>query len=387
MRNTVTARAKATIALRRHLIEQRQLYPKAHHAIVAHSHGGNVALTALADEELATSTLGVATLGTPFLSARVVSREPLLDDVDAFVAATFSGIAVFAVGAALGHGRKWWLPALLTMLAIGAVLILTANVVRLMRAHAKRVSELMPATKLEPAQLLVVRTSADEAAAVLSGARVAGICAALFWNVLTSRVANGLSDLLRSVDYFGSRAITMRFADARAERAVRLFGSASPSAWQNSWSSWTPSPTTNWRQDLGKTARETVLPQLPPVVLSLLDSASAAARWAGAVIAVAYGVPAILALLITVASVPFSMLLALGLLPSGWSLPLAGAYLDVTAEPTPPGTWSVTQLRTDVAGESLSHGNAHDDRGAIAAVTDWLARRAAEVEQRQAAIR
>src|SRR5256885_13211061 len=145
----------------------------------------------------------------------------------------------------------------------------------------------------------------------------------------------------------------MRCADAGAERAVRLFGSASPSAWQNSWSSWTPSPTTNWRQDLGKTARETVLPQLPPVVLSLLDSASAAARWAGAVIAVAYGVRAILALLITVASVPFSMLLALGLLPSGWSLPLAGPYLDVTAEPTPPGTWSVTQLRTDVAGESL----------------------------------
>ena len=65
-------------------------------------------------------------------------------------------------------------------------------------------------------------------------------------------------------------------------------------------------------------------------------TASALARWAGAVLAIGYGLPALGALLLGIASVPFGMIFALGLLPCGWTLPFAGPYLNLTAEPAPP---------------------------------------------------
>jgi len=65
---------------------------------------------------------------------------------------------------------------------------------------------------------------------------------------------------------------------------------------------------------------------------------------------------------------------ALGLLPSGWSLPLAGPYLDLQVEPAPPGTWSVTQLRTR-SRDALSHVKAHDDFQVFSFVVDWIRQR------------
>jgi len=106
-------------------------------------------------------------------------------------------------------------------------------------------------------------------------------------------------------------------------------------------------------------------------VLMMLDDANIVTRSLGAVLAVAYGLPAIVALLISLASIPFGIVFALGLLPCGWTLPFAGPYLDLTAETVPPGTWSVTQLHGDPGGE-LSHGRSHDDPEAIGFVCRWL---------------
>jgi hypothetical protein len=73
------------------------------------------------------------------------------------------------------------------------------------------------------------------------------------------------------------------------------------------------------------------------------------------------------------------MIFALGLLPCGWTLPFAGPYLDLTAEPAPPGTWSVTQLRAS-GEDSLSHGRSHDDAVAIDYVCEWLKARLTAAE-------
>jgi hypothetical protein len=179
-RNSVKAREEASLALQDHLRAYRARYPNARHAVVAHSHGGNVALAALADRELASGTLGVVTLGTPFLSARTVSPEPLLTYADAIVASIFSGVAIYALGAALGHGHSWLVPGLVALVAIGAMLAAGSKLGRLMERHAERTVDAMPSTALEPRQLAIVRTSADEAQAAISGARVAGASAALF---------------------------------------------------------------------------------------------------------------------------------------------------------------------------------------------------------------
>lgn len=68
--NTVAARTNAQAAVRGHLRLLRQQHEQARHFIVAHSHGGNVALYALRDESLLTSIAGVACLATPFLVCR-----------------------------------------------------------------------------------------------------------------------------------------------------------------------------------------------------------------------------------------------------------------------------------------------------------------------------
>jgi hypothetical protein len=105
--NSVRARAKAVDDLRDRIIEIRKKYPRAQHAFVAHSHGGNVVLSALADLHFAKNTLGVATLGTPFLHASLREREPLFGLMDGVVAALFAGIAVFAVGAPRPRNSPW----------------------------------------------------------------------------------------------------------------------------------------------------------------------------------------------------------------------------------------------------------------------------------------
>lgn len=347
--NSVRSRAEAVDRLRDHIGKLRERYPHSQHALIAHSHGGNVVLSALADFHLAKNTLGVATLGTPFLHASLRERESLFGPMDGFVAALFAGIAVFAVGAALGHGRTWWLPGLLAVVGVTLVLLAASYVASLMRKHAERIRDAMPTTRLEPAQLAIVRTSADEAAAALSGARVAGGFASIFWSMATHRVVGWLRELLQKMDYFSMREF---------ENAVRKGDG-------------TPRPQKTDGDIAAESVRNSVLSVLPTLVLMMLDDANVVTRSLGAVLAVAYGLPAIVALFISIASIPFGIVFALGLLPCGWTLPFAGPYLDLTAEPAPPGTWSVTQLHGDPGGE-LSHGRSHDDPEAISFVCRWL---------------
>ena len=56
--------------LLRHLAVVTNSYPLAQHFIVAHSHGGNIALYALNHPELARKIRGVICLSTPFLNVR-----------------------------------------------------------------------------------------------------------------------------------------------------------------------------------------------------------------------------------------------------------------------------------------------------------------------------
>jgi hypothetical protein len=372
-RNSVKARSRAVSELRVHIEDIRLRYPDARHALIAHSHGGNVVLSALADPQLARETLGVATLGTPFLSATLRDMDSLFGPMDGVVASGFAGIAVFAVGAALGHGRTWWLHGLLTFAGVAVTLLAASYLTTRMRKHAERICTMMPATSLTQDQLAIVRTSADEALAALSGARVAGGFASIFWSMMAGRVVEKLKDMLQAVDYFGMRELQRQVTKSSdLDDSPRRVGRE-------------PSPLAMGNADLlKKSLRESVLPYFPVLVLTLLDDGNAWARWVGAVLAVGYGLPALGALVVSVVSIPFSMIFSLGFLPCGWTLPFAGPHLDLTAEPAPPGTWSVTQVRAGGEG-SLSHGRSHDDWAAISFVSEWLKARLAASERANSA--
>jgi len=69
-RNLHSSRRRAAVNLRRHVLITAKQYPEARHFLIAHSHGGVVALYALADAEAKASVSGVICLATPFIVRR-----------------------------------------------------------------------------------------------------------------------------------------------------------------------------------------------------------------------------------------------------------------------------------------------------------------------------
>ena len=401
--NDVWARTKASRDLQVHLRYLMNCDPEARHCLIAHSHGGNVVLDALSDRQLADGISGVVTHATPFLSAREADPDIALGVGEAIIAAVFTGFAVFALGAALGHGRAWWWAALLATVGILAVLTLADLVARRMRRHARDICRAMPATRLDPSKLSIIRTATDEAAGTLAGARVAGVLVGLIWTVASSPVSKPLRRVLGVIDYGGVRRFEAELDERWSRRSVTadLFMQPevehapsrppSPSAGPRSPTHAAavaaathpailpPSalphgvqerPSEQWRA-MTQSAGATLSGTLPILVLAMLDDDRPLVRWCGVAVAVAYGVPAILAVL-AVVSLPFAVLVAAGVAPCGWTLPMAGPFLDVTVEPTPPGTWSVTQLSSGLAGSGLSHSKAHDDPDVYVATAEFL---------------
>jgi len=69
-RNTHQARIAAAEDLKVALKKEFAKHPDRHHYLIAHSHGGNVALYSLADSEVAEHVEGIVTMGTPFIVCR-----------------------------------------------------------------------------------------------------------------------------------------------------------------------------------------------------------------------------------------------------------------------------------------------------------------------------
>jgi hypothetical protein len=70
--NSGRARFKAQERLRACLEKNLEAAPNAQHFVIAHSHGGNIAIRAVASPRLQTQIRGIACLSTPFIS---VSKE------------------------------------------------------------------------------------------------------------------------------------------------------------------------------------------------------------------------------------------------------------------------------------------------------------------------
>jgi hypothetical protein len=82
-------------------------------------------------------------------------------------------------------------------------------------------------------------------------------------------------------------------------------------------------------------------------------------------------------LLLGVVAAPLPVLLALLAIPFAPELAIVSLVLDVSAEPTPPGVWTVRQLRPEPdraadAGPTLMHSVSYQDTAAIAALIDWM---------------
>ena len=201
-RNSFRARSAAASQLRRHLEDQALRYPGLRQVVVAHSHGGNVAL--LASRQLPDPGPLVVALATPFIFAR---RRDL--DVSFFAAAAASiafAMLTVLVLAFIGPTPTnvhlhWWESAIGGLAAVELLIIAIGMLMHGRITHAEVRERLITgshAPKSTGGNLLVIRAPGDEASGLLISGQ--------FVSWLSGRLTQGA---FRTVGLFGILVFTV----------------------------------------------------------------------------------------------------------------------------------------------------------------------------------
>jgi pimeloyl-ACP methyl ester carboxylesterase len=107
--NTQNARRLSSVKLKQQLIEQHARNPGASHFVVAHSHGGNIALYALDDNEIQNRIHGVVCINTPFITFLTRHTRNLIGALIAGIGSVGAIImALLVVGTIAQIGGDWW---------------------------------------------------------------------------------------------------------------------------------------------------------------------------------------------------------------------------------------------------------------------------------------
>jgi hypothetical protein len=166
-RNSHEARTAAALKLRAELKERIARNATAKHVVIAHSHGGNVALMAI-DDELRGTLHGVACLATPFIVAS--KRDWGVDE-----ASLAAGALITAIGVVFGLAY-WLLPPTLApvarfMIGIAAAMLLAYVLTSLLsriEPFTNQLLALLGDRRPVPKNLLILRSPADEAGIAIS---------------------------------------------------------------------------------------------------------------------------------------------------------------------------------------------------------------------------
>lgn len=191
------ARDRAAQRLRARLLKCVHHDETARHCVIAHSHGGNILCYALRDTpELVAQLDYIVTLSTPFLlmRSRNLSMFGMMSAFGSLIVAII-GIFLLAISLALGPSTpgeffalwrevsvhefsyKNWIVTLigLSMFAAGSAVV---SVVRRWKAW---LDATLAMPRLTPERLLIVRSFADEATALLVAAQFFDILMTMFW--------------------------------------------------------------------------------------------------------------------------------------------------------------------------------------------------------------
>lgn len=352
--NSHAARRQAAESLRRTLVERLEAYPGARHYLICHSHGGNVALRALADSDLADRVAGVACLATPFLVARPrdLGPDPLRHLAGALVVVMF--MTLWLADRLLPV--SWPGLARFVTVVLASVLVVSAGalLMRNWHASAERLRRELATPDLGADKLLIVRSPADEASGALA--------------------------LFQFVSQLSVRLYVRVFAlyewfEAAAQRWTRhkgrLLGVAAGAA--------------------------SVFVGLVLLAASLswtggfqsgLHVATVAAAFASLLVATGAfylllgwvsGTTLFIRLMASAVVWPVVGLLSVLLLPFGWEVAMANILLEVTAETTPPGAWTVHLMEPPTAAElgrdvaPLMHSVVYENPRVLALLCDWIA--------------
>jgi hypothetical protein len=170
--NSIIERDQAASQLAKQLIEQQQRWPESRQLVIAHSHGGNVAVRALEHLGGAADKLLVATMATPFLEMFPPEREYVPHEKIQFSFMGYILVLVSSIYLCLEYAEKLFPPVAGTLLAVGAIWVVR----QILAVRARRrtieltdyVDRLARATShgalyKSKAELLVLRGVDDEA--------------------------------------------------------------------------------------------------------------------------------------------------------------------------------------------------------------------------------
>ena len=174
--NSVRARDKAARELVEHLRAKQSDYPSSTQVVIAHSHGGNVALGALDQLGVTRDKIFIATIATPFVEILRTKLSPTeTRRIDIFLLSTMSFLSLYA--AAIWHTYFRTSNTHVVSVIAGLVGALPFLLLYGLRARTpKKVDELVGLTSLSPSvrkhPLLVLRAVDDEASLLLAAAAI-----------------------------------------------------------------------------------------------------------------------------------------------------------------------------------------------------------------------
>jgi len=338
--NTASARLSAAALLQSHLRSLADQRPTAKHFVVAHSHGGNIALLAMRDNQIKAALSGLVCLSTPFLLYRPLTLVP---DEDLFNKAAYWGIIISVATisglAAYLSGNGW------SLLPIPVTLLVLNRLLRRWRSSARTFLDRVSPPPLDGVRLLIVRSPSDETSLSLGALQaITRLLSALWSFVCLGWVDHGV-DLFRHI--VANRFIGPVVSVVAA--GVFLWFMSGYFYFIGSYFAHHPVDFNN--------RFELIL--LSP---ALLFVATAVSSYFTAILLVG----------------PLLLFTSMLLIPFGPGFALHAPFLEISVEPVPENVacevvqlgWGQRDFNPKTRG--LQHSRTHDDPRAIAAAISWL---------------
>jgi hypothetical protein len=331
-------------------------FPDAKHYLICHSHGGNVAMYAINGGRFGDKITGVVSLATPFLIAR---KRDLGGKTSEHVGVLFLVLTILGL-AALETFSFWnsW-PALAGAgVRFSAGIVFVLALMLLTYASSKTATRLRSAMahpdpeNLKQDRLLIIRSSGDEASAALGFFQfISQLHVRLFllFSMMNAR-------LERWTDSWPKHRGVLALILLGGLALFLIAGVLSLVLWlrfQNWWM---------------------LVPTIGTAVAGLLSCYEAAARFLSPSAS-----PRLGTFVFRVAAgavlLPVMIVVSVLLVPFGTGLAFASMFLDVTAETTPIGEWTVHQLPPRVAVDAnvpLSHSGVYANPDAVSKICEWI---------------
>lgn len=344
--NSPYAREKAAKKLRQHLHAVIDECPADVHIVIGHSHGGNVALYAIKDTRLADKIGGVICLSTPFLHA--TRRE--LGFLPPGSVKTGLLLLFCTLGLIVGYYLNCFTPIdvigeldrpsfVLCIVALTGPMFLLLFLFKMWSKNAEGLLNLMSYPQLPPQKVFIIRTHADEAMGLIASGS--------FLSWFSTRPLALLSGWYLSLLQFGDRIDTslrrMGFFLINWIRLPFLSGVATIALFPLVPASYFVAMNIPSLQQVQIVDWMIVMTLLLWAYLSVLISIGIGGR--KGIFDVFEGIITFIPGIMLAPFLVFTSIFAI--FPLGIKLALYYSFLEVTAEPVPPGSWNIYQVEED----------------------------------------